>query len=123
MASTLLIVEDDSFLAKAYQTQFEGDELLLKFAKNGDDALKLINEGPVNAIILDLVMPQKSGLDFLKRLRADEKHKDIPVVVATNMSAPNEKEQCERLGISEYCIKSDVSIAEIVEKVKRVLQK
>lgn len=123
MAKTLLIVEDDTFLIKAYQAQFEGSAYTLLFATNGTEALSLVNTKPVDAVLLDLVMPHHSGIDFLRTLRADSNHNNIAVIVATNLSSPNQKEECEQLGISGYYIKSDVAITDIVATIRNVLEK
>ncbi len=123
MAATLLIVEDDTFLINAYRFAFEKEGYTLIIAHDGEEALKELQSHQVDAVILDMIMPKKSGGDFLKALRSTEGKKDIPVVVATNMSNESEKALCLEYGVSDYCVKSDVSIDTIAQRVKSILEK
>ncbi len=118
---TILLVEDDRFLLKAYKAKFESDYRLV-VASDGDEALEMLKLNEIDLIILDLVMPKKTGIVFLQQLREIEKHSTIPVIVATNLNREGERQVCEQYGISDFCVKTDVSIDDIGQKVKQALQ-
>lgn len=123
MKQKLLIVEDDKYLLQAYQAKFESENFDLLMAHDVDEGLRFLQSTDVDLIILDLIMPVKSGTEFLQTLRSIEKHKHIPVIVATNLANTKEKELCMLYGVSNFCLKSDVSIDAIGEMVQNALQK
>lgn len=113
----ILIAEDDHFLAKVYQAKFSKAGFEIQMAKDGVEALEILAKFVPDLILLDLVMPRKDGFAVLSELKKSDQWKKIPVIVTTNLSQPEDKEKVKAMGASEYIIKSDVSIAEIVEKV------
>jgi DNA-binding response OmpR family regulator len=56
-------------------------------------------------VLLDLKLPKVSGLEVLRRLRAEETTKDVPVVIFTSSSEEGDRVECQRLGASEYVVK------------------
>lgn len=56
-------------------------------------------------IFLDLNMPKLDGMDCLRRIRQMEQHRDTPVIIYSTSTNPRDKEQCSRLGASDYLIK------------------
>ena len=77
----LLLVEDDPIIRKLYKKKFEQAGLSVIIADNGSDGLRMALEENVDLILLDLMMPQMSGLDLLIELNKNETKKNIPVVV------------------------------------------
>ena len=78
-------------------------------------------EGKPDFVILDIMMPKLSGIEFLKRLRQNQVGADVPVIVLSNLSEKKEMEEARRLGVKEYLIKSSLTPKDIVEKVKEYL--
>ncbi len=108
---TFLLVEDDELDVISFQRTLKklGVECDLHVAYNGNEALKLLNdeESPIypDVIILDLNMPKMNGTEFLKRLRADDKFKQLKVFVMTTSAEITDRTKTEELGISNYIIK------------------
>lgn len=119
---TILIVEDEAPMLSvlADNLGFEGFSVLR--ATNGVDGLALALKNHPDLILLDIMMPQMNGLIMLEKLRADEWGKKVPVIILTNFG-DNEK-VAEALGddVSEYFIKSDVKMEEVITRIKEKLK-
>lgn len=119
----ILIVEDDPFYSNIYKTKLAKEKLNAQMASNGDVALKIIKEsGPPVLILLDLVMPGKDGFETLKDLKADAATKDIPVIVLSNLSQAEDIKRVMDMGATEYLIKANASIHDIVAKIRASLE-
>lgn len=118
---TVMIV-DDSMLGRAViKDLFTGKYNILE-ACNGKDAFRVIEENnkKVDLILLDLVMPEMDGKEFLKRKNAIDEMADIPVIVITGENRTEEQIKLLEIGVSDYIIKP--FIKEIVKKrVENVL--
>jgi len=123
MKKKILFIEDDPVLQKTLGQKLKAEGFEVFSAFNGNDGLKLAQKEQPDLILLDLILPQKGGIEFLKELRENEKTKDILVVVLTNVSRETEKiQQILELGIKGYLVKSEYSLEEIVEKIKEFLK-
>lgn len=80
---TVLVVEDEPDVQAFLTATLEDAGFNVTTAPNGQDAYNRVKESKPDAITLDLVMPRQSGVAFYKRLRANAKYKDIPVLIIT----------------------------------------
>lgn len=117
----VLLVEDDPLILKMYQAKFQNEGYSVTIAEDGVHALKMVTESTPDIILLDIMMPQMSGIDFLKKIRATEDGKNIPVLVLTNLSEKEEEQEASALGVKEYLLKASLTPAEIAEKVKKYI--
>ncbi len=115
----ILVAEDDRFYAHIYQAKlsFEGYEL--QVVNNGDELLKAAKEKKPDLILLDLMMPVKDGFDTLRELKADAQLKEIKVVVISNLGQDEDVKSALEAGAVDFFIKANLSIEEMVEKVKK----
>lgn len=123
MAQKILFVEDEPSLQKAISellTQ-EGFEILT--ALDGEKGLELAKKEQPNLILLDLILPKKDGFEVLKELKADEKMKDIPVIVLTNLEGMGDVEKALELGATTYLVKANYELEDVVCKIKDFLGK
>src|SRR6266403_1599067 len=98
--------EDDPLMARMYERAFRLSGHTLTIASDGEAALTVLpamKEKPV-AIILDVMMPKKSGFDVLTTLKADPAYKDIPMVMLTNLSGKEDAEKALSLGAVAYLV-------------------
>jgi len=119
----ILIVEDDSFVMDIYQTKLGQAGYEVTGAGNGLEALKKMEEGTFDLILLDIIMPYMDGLEVLKKIKADEKNKNLPIILLTNLSQKEEVDKGLGLGANDYLIKSHFTPSEVLEKVKGYLEK
>jgi len=79
----VLVVEDDADTQQLLQDYLEERGLGVRIAANGREALAMLEHSTPDLITLDLFMPEMDGFEFLVRLRADQRHADLPVIVLT----------------------------------------
>ena len=108
----ILLVDDDpedrAIIQEAMETIEAGD--IIHFAENGEQALEILEQGVQTnqlpcIVVLDLNMPRLNGTETLRLIRANERLKDISVVIYSTSINPLEKEKCMRLGANEYITK------------------
>lgn len=114
----ILIAEDDKFLASAYKVKLTKAGFEAKIASNGEETMKMLEEFIPDLILLDLIMPIKDGFTTLQELKASEKFKNIPVIVASNLGQKEDIEKAKALGAEDYVIKSNLELNDLVVKVE-----
>lgn len=117
----ILLVEDDDALASVYQTRLQAEGFDTKRVPNGEDALAATLEYKPDLILLDVMMPKVSGFDVLDILRNTPETVNIKVIMLTALSQESDQERARSLGVDDYLVKSQVVIADVVERVKRQL--
>jgi two-component system, chemotaxis family, sensor kinase CheA len=120
MKNKILLVEDDLFLGKLLKKKLEISGFDVSFLKDGEDALSLAKKEDFGAVVLDLMMPKKDGFKVLEELRADEKTKDLPIIVVSALNSEEDKERVNKLGANKYFVKSDSQLAEIIDYLKKI---
>lgn len=118
----ILIIEDDANLRNVLEEFFEAEKMLVKTASDGESGLKSLRDFLPDVVILDIILPKKDGYEIIKEIKSDEKIKDIPVILLTNLGGLNDIEKALALGATTYLVKGDYQVKEIVEKVKEVLE-
>ena len=118
-----LIVEDDSFLLSAYRLKLEGLGYEIKEALDGAEALKILEWWTPELVILDLMLPKMDGFDFLTKMKADHRWKNVPVLVASNLGQREDIDRAMALGAAGYVVKSDLSLEDLVTKINALLPK
>ena len=119
---TILLVEDDSFVSDIYQTKISSEGFDMLVAGNGLEAIKRLEEKIPDLILLDIIMPYMDGIDTLKKIKAAEKWKKIPIILLTNLSEKEKIEEAFGLGADDYLIKSHFTPSEVISKVNMVLK-
>lgn len=114
----ILLVEDDEGLASVYQTRLEAEGFDVRRVPNGEDALAAAIEYRPDLILLDAMMPKVSGFDVLDILRNTPETTNMRIIMLTALSQDADKQRAESLGVDEYLVKSQVVIADVVERIK-----
>jgi len=117
----ILLVEDDDGLASVYQTRLEAEGFTIRRVPNGEDALAAALEFKPDLILLDAMMPKVSGFDVLDILRNTPETASTRIIMLTALSQDTDKQRAESLGVDEYLVKSQVVIADVVERIKHHL--
>ncbi len=118
---SILIVEDEDLIRDTYARRLSHEGYNVAEARNGREALSQARQKVPQLILLDVMLPDITGFEVLKSLRSDQRLINIPVVLFTNLSQHMDKHQAARLGATDYLVKSEVSPADVVEKVRRLL--
>lgn len=118
---SILLVEDDEFLAELYATKLSLEGFEVSLAVDGEKGLKLAKEMNPDLILLDIILPKKDGFEVLKALKSDASLKKIPVILLTNLSQKDEVQKGLDLGANDYLIKAHFMPSEVVKKIKRTI--
>ncbi len=120
----ILLIEDDPFMVRMYQTKFENDGYPVKVAFNGEEGLEFAEKELPAVILLDIMMPKMDGFEVLKRLKGNSKTKDIPVFLLTNLGGEEKDiKKGKALGAIDYLVKSRMQPKEVVDKIKKILER
>ena len=119
----LLIVEDDSLLSEVLSRQFETSGYQVSTVTNAAAARRVLASNQINLILLDIKLPNMNGFDFLDELKRDDRLKNIPVIIISNLGQKEEIERGLKGGAVDYIVKADTFPEEIVKRVEKVLEK
>lgn len=120
--SKILLVEDDQGLATVYLQRLEAEGFTIKHVPNGEDALSAAIEFKPDLILLDVMMPKINGFDVLDILRNTPETANAKVIMLTALSQAKDIERARDLHADDYLIKSQVVIADVVERIKKHLR-
>lgn len=118
-ALSVLVIEDDEFLLNAYRTKLTKEGFDVHFAEDGEEAMKTLSSLHPNVILLDLILPNKDGFAVLEEIKKISSLSKIPVIVASNLSQKADIERCKKLGAHDFVVKSELSLDEIVAKIRK----
>ncbi len=117
----ILLVEDDDSLSSVYLTRLQAEGFDVRHVPNGEDALAAAIEYKPDLILLDVMMPKVSGFDVLDILRNTPETTNVKIVMLTALSQDSDKERAKSLGVDDYLVKSQVVIADVVDRIKHHL--
>ena len=115
----ILIAEDEKPMARALQLKLQREDFDVDVVYDGLAAIERIDQGEIDLIILDLMMPKADGFSVLSHMK--KKNILIPVIVASNLSQIEDLKRAQDLGAKEYFVKSNTALTEIIEKVKSLI--
>ena len=119
----ILFIEDESALQKTFRDVLEKEGYQMISALDGESGLRLAKSQKPDLILLDLILPRKDGFEVLKELKEDEATKEIPVIVLTNLEDIESVEKAIELGATTYLVKAQYTLEEVIQKVKKALEK
>jgi DNA-binding response OmpR family regulator len=114
----ILLVEDDDALANVYLTRLQSEGFEMRRVANGEDALASAISYKPDLVILDVMMPKVSGFDVLDILRNTPETANLKIIMLTALSQESDKQRAKALGVDDYLVKSQVVIADVVERVR-----
>lgn len=121
MAFKIAIIEDDQAISQMYRMKFEAEGFTVETAANGRLGLELVDKLRPDIILLDLMMPEMTGDEMLKQLRATDWGKDIKVIILTNMGEQEAPPVIKTLGVKRFIIKAEMTPRQVAEMVKAEL--
>lgn len=117
----VLLVEDEAALSGIVKEELRGKGFDVKVAVNGEEALKFAQTFRPDMILLDLILPKKSGMDVLAELKLNPELKEIPVIVLSNLAEDESIKKALALGAKDYFVKTQHSIYEVIEKIQKYI--
>ena len=118
---TVLVVDDSRIMRNIVKNTFTSMNIPCEFveAGNGKEALLQLEKQEVHLVLLDWNMPELSGLDFLKKIRAMDKYKTLPVIMVTSEAARYNVIEALKNGATDYIIKP-VNEKNFREKISKI---
>ncbi|MEO8182809.1 MAG: response regulator, partial [Deltaproteobacteria bacterium] len=102
----VLIIDDDVRNIFAMTSALERHGALVSYADNGKQGLELLNSGAaVQAVLVDIMMPELDGYEVMRRIREQPRHQTLPVIAVTAKAMPADREKCIRAGATHYLAK------------------
>jgi len=118
---TILLVEDDPFMVEIYSIKLKEMGFSVKPALDGQEALKKLEEDMPDLVLLDIVLPNMDGWELLKRIKKEERFKDLKVDLLSNLGQKPEIEKGMELGAVKYIIKAHHTPSEVAAQIKELL--
>jgi len=122
MPTKILLIEDEPSLQKALGLALEKEGFAVTQATDGQLGLDLAKKDQPDLILLDLILPKKDGFAVLAELKADEKLKQVPVIILTNLETSQDVQKALTMGATTYLVKANYELADVIKKIKSVIQ-
>lgn len=120
MAKKILVVDDEPFVVRSltFVLGKHGYETLS--ARDGKQALKLVEEERPDLLFLDLMMPQINGYDVCRQIRSNPEWKDVYIIMLTAKGQERDRKKGLEAGANEFMVKP-FSPSKVIERVKEIL--
>ncbi len=119
----VLVAEDDVFLSQLLSTRLEKAGISVLKAFDGEEALNLIKKERPDLILLDIILPKKSGFEVAEEVASNPMLRIIPIIITSNLGQDSDVERGMALGVVEYLVKAKVNIDDLIAKVQIYLDK
>ncbi|PIT92617.1 MAG: response regulator [Candidatus Harrisonbacteria bacterium CG10_big_fil_rev_8_21_14_0_10_42_17] len=119
--ATILLVEDDRFLSSLLKNRLQKDAFEVETAMSGTEALEKLKTLRPDIVLLDIILPGKSGFEILEEIKSDPQIQNTPVIIISNLGQEGDVERMMKMGAKDYFVKARTSIEDIVKKVRNYL--
>ena len=120
----VLFVDDDELILEMYGVKFSQSNFEVRFAKDAEQAKNVLREGfKPDLIVVDIIMPGKSGLDFIQEAKEEGLLSDAKLVVLSNQGEKEDLTRAKELGVDKYIIKANYIPSEVVAILNNLLAK
>jgi len=117
----VLLIEDDPFLSSLLKNRLTREGLIVLHAKDGEEGIQMLKNDGVQLVLLDLILPKRSGFEVLEAIRQDPQMQNAPVIIVSNLGQPEDVQKGQELGAVEYFIKAKTSIEDLVSNITSFL--
>lgn len=118
----IIIVEDDPMISEIYQRKFSESGFDVLTAMSGEQVLDILKDnGDVDVIMTDLMMPKMDGFELIKALREGDYNKDIKIIVSSNLSQREDQDKALKLGANGFISKAEYAPSDLVKEVQRLM--
>ena len=117
----ILLVEDDNNLADVYSARLTAAGFDIMRVADGEEALSAAVKYKPDLVLLDIMMPKVSGFDVLDILRNTPETANLKIIMVTARGQDADRQRADKLGADDYLVKSQVIIADLVDRIKQHL--
>ena len=117
----ILIIEDDQIVANIYRNKFSIEGYQVEIALDGQTGMDLLQSFRPDAVILDLMLPKITGVDFMKQIRATPDFEKLPVIVFSNTYLTNMVQEAWKAGATKCLSKANCTPKQVLEVLRSTL--
>jgi DNA-binding response OmpR family regulator len=123
----ILFIEDEPSIVSIYQEYLTKHGFEFVSTKDIQEALDLTETFKPDLVLLDIIIPKpentiaEQGWEYLEKIKRNQKHKNIPVLVFTNLDTPQDRQRSEDMGAAGFIFKCDCTPAEVTEAINQVI--
>ncbi len=125
MKKKILLVEDDPFLIEIYSDKLRVEGFETKVVADGEKVLPTLLEDKFDLLVLDIVLPGKSGWEVLREINElrerKENLRELKILVLSNLSQKKDVDKAYSLGAKKYLIKAHFTPKEVIQEIKKIL--
>jgi CheY-like chemotaxis protein len=117
----ILIIEDNQIVANVYRNKLAVEGYQVEIALDGESGLKVMRTFQPDMIVLDLMLPQMTGVDVIKQIRSEEDFAKLPVIVFSNTYLTNLIQEAWKAGATKCLSKASCSPKEVLDLVRHTI--
>jgi len=114
----ILVVEDEPMLATVLKSRLEKEGFEVFQARDGVEALTNLKQNKYDLVLLDIILPKMSGFEVMESIKSDPNASEVPIVIVSNLGQESDVQKGQMLGAIGYFIKAQLSIEELISKIK-----
>lgn len=118
----ILLVEDDQFLSTLLKNRLQKESFDVLLAKNGDEALVILEKNKPDLVLMDIILPGRSGFEAMEAIISDPRYGKAPVMIISNLGQESDIAKGKQLGAVDYFVKAQTPIDEMIKKIKEYLK-
>jgi DNA-binding response OmpR family regulator len=116
----ILLIEDDKLLRDLLSKKIEKAGYGIECASDGLEGMESMRKNIPDLVLLDIIMPRKSGFEVIQEMKKDDSLKDIPIVIVSNSGQPVEIDRAKEMGVKDWIVKTEFDLDEVIEKIKKI---
>lgn len=117
----ILLVEDDQFLGSLMKNRLAKEGFDIVWAMNGDAALVELGKGPVDLILMDIILPGYSGFEAMEKIVASPQYARTPIMIISNLGQESDVARGKALGAVRYFVKAQTPIDDLAKAIREFL--
>jgi DNA-binding response OmpR family regulator len=121
MNKKILIVEDDQIVANIYRNKFSVEGYEVEVALDGQSGMEMLKSFRPDAVVLDLMLPKMTGVDFMKQIRAQADFQKLPVIVFSNTYLTNLVQEAWKAGATKCLSKANCTPKQVIEVLRTTM--
>ena len=118
----VFVVEDDSLLKNLLDSKLSSSNITCSFATNYSNSLPDMKKFKPTLVILDIMLPDKNGLDILDEMKREDELKDLPVIIFSNRDEQADRALATELGANGYYVKAMTDLSDLVKTIESLSQ-
>lgn len=118
----ILVIEDERLVREAIRRKLASAGFQVIEAGDGEEGLQIAEKEKPDLVLLDLILPLMDGITVLDKLRTSSWGKEIRVIILSNLADSETVQESKKKGISDYLVKTDWTLEDVIKKVKEVLK-